>query len=110
MPNQDRSLVRLPRADAATLAMTAAFAVLALGGIVAADEPEYAVVTEADVAPRGVAPPQLPADIRQRFAGQTLTVAYDVYLAPDGHVAKIAVVTSVPELDPIAAAWLTNFK
>jgi len=81
----------------------------ALGVVAAAAEPDYVEVTESEAAPKGVSPPQLPADVRQRFAGQTLTVAYEVYVSPDGQVAKVDVVTSVPEIDQTVTAWLTRF-
>jgi hypothetical protein len=76
-----------------------------------ADEPTYADVTEAEVAPKGVTTPPLPRELEQRFAGKTVSVAYEIYLAPDAHITKIEPTTSVPEVDDVVRKWLlTWFK
>jgi len=72
--------------------------------------PEYALVGFADVTSQGVMPPYFPPEVRQRYAGKTLTVAYDVFLAPDGSVTKVQVVTSVPELDKTMTSHLMSLK
>lgn len=80
-------------------------------GLVAADEPAYVDVSEVEVAPKGILTPQLPPQVTQRFAGKTVSVAYEIYLAPDGHVTKVEPVTSVPEVDDVVRQWLlTWFK
>src|SRR5438874_2566863 len=105
MPNQDRSLVRLPRADAATLAMTAAFAVkfsytLAPAGYQPPPIPPVWLTRVSGDYPR------LPDDVKRKNVGKRLTGMYVIAVDRDGQVTAVETKVSIPGADAAIIATI----